>query len=324
MDIRQLKYFVTIVDSGSLSKAAEILCVAQPSLSQQMSGLEVELKTQLLLRSSQGVKPTEAGKILYRRARTMLREMDHLRQEVQAGSGGETGQVAVGLPTTVATVLALPLYTQIRSDYPGIHLKIFESMSGYLTELLANNRLDMGMLYRDTETRGVSVQPLFDEDLYVIGDCGLKLEAGATACPMHLLDSVPLVLPSSSQGLRLLVERSFAREGQQLNVVADIDSLPTLIAIANSGSACTILPASAVINRQDLVRPTLRRLIEPGMRRPISLCRPNAVPINSASTVVYQVIIELVERMVREGTWTGVSLRADSAPQGEAAPGAVL
>jgi len=59
MDIRQLKYFVAIVDCGSLSKAAEQLCVAQPSLSQQIAGLEAELKAMLLLRSHQGVQPTE-------------------------------------------------------------------------------------------------------------------------------------------------------------------------------------------------------------------------------------------------------------------------
>ncbi|WP_414695549.1 LysR family transcriptional regulator [Paraburkholderia sp.] len=74
MDIRQLKYFVAIVDCGSLSKAAEQLCVAQPSLSQQVAGLETELKTTLLLRSHQGVQPTEASRALYLRARDVLRQ----------------------------------------------------------------------------------------------------------------------------------------------------------------------------------------------------------------------------------------------------------
>lgn len=309
MDIRQLRYFVTIIDSGSLSKAAEKLCVAQPALSQQMTGLEFDLKTQLLLRSSQGVRPTEAGKALYRHARAVLRQIEQAREDVRLGSVGESGQVAVGLPTSVANLLAIPLFKRIRAEYPGIHLQIFESESGYLAELLANGRLDMSVLFRNTETRGMSVQHLLDEDLFVFGDIGVP-EAGArTDCPMRLLQGVPMALPSSNQGLRLLIERSFAREGLQLNVIADIDSLPTIKGAAQEGLACTILPSSSLTPHDRAHGPAIRRLVDPGIRRPVGLCWPNSLPRISAALVVHQVIVQLVVQMVNDHTWTGVTLK---------------
>src|SRR5271156_217894 len=79
MDVRQLKYFVGIVDAGSFSKASQKLFVAQPSLSQQIANLEFELDTKLLLRSAQGIMPTAAGSVLYRHARQILRQMDRIR-----------------------------------------------------------------------------------------------------------------------------------------------------------------------------------------------------------------------------------------------------
>jgi LysR family nitrogen assimilation transcriptional regulator len=118
MDVRQLRYFVSIVDAGSLSKAAQKLFIAQPSLSQQIAGLEIELKTKLLLRSAQGVMPTTAGSVLYRHARLVLRQMEQIRADVRDDSGGEAGTVAVGLPTSIAAILATPLLCASANGFP--------------------------------------------------------------------------------------------------------------------------------------------------------------------------------------------------------------
>ena len=96
MDIRQLRYFVGIIEYGSLGKAAEKLYVAQPSLSQQIAKLEGDLGLTLLVRSPQGVKPTAAGQALYRHARLVIRQMEQLRQEVCEGTGAESGTVSPG------------------------------------------------------------------------------------------------------------------------------------------------------------------------------------------------------------------------------------
>ena len=157
MDLRQLRFFACIVECGSLSKAAEQLYITQPSLSLQIRTLEADLKTQLLLRSARGVRPTEAGKILYQHARAVSRNIEKINQEIKYRINSETGLVAVGLPTTIATVLAHSLFNRIHTKFPGIHLHIVETLSNYLNELLANERLDMAVLFRHMSTRGVFV-----------------------------------------------------------------------------------------------------------------------------------------------------------------------
>jgi len=308
MDIRQLKYFVAIVECGSLSKAAEKLSVAQPSLSQQVAGLEAELKAKLLLRSHQGVQPTEAGRTLYLRARDVIRQMAQIPLAVRV-NGMESGQVAIGLPTSVAVVFALPMFEYVRRHYPGIRLQIVEGMSGYLAELMANGRLDMAILFRETETRGVSVRPLFDENLFVFGR--IDGIGPAQDVPMRHLANVPMVLPSAANGLRVLIERAFAREGIDPDIVADIDSLPTMLAIARQEEVVTIVSSDA-FGRNTADQHLVHRLVDPEISRPVSLCVPNALPTSAVSLAIQKVVIRLVAELVASGVWSGVLHRNDA------------
>jgi LysR family nitrogen assimilation transcriptional regulator len=97
MNLRRLKYFVKIVDIGSLTQAAEVLHIAQPALSQQVATLEGELDQQLLIRTKRGVTPTEAGKILYTHARTILRQCEQAQLAVNNVGQTLRGQVSIGL-----------------------------------------------------------------------------------------------------------------------------------------------------------------------------------------------------------------------------------
>jgi LysR family nitrogen assimilation transcriptional regulator len=159
----------------------------------------------------------------------------------------------------------------------------------------------MAILFRQTPTRGVFVQPLFDEDLYVFGHTGSPKGGKGEGCPLRQLDGVPMVLPSNSP-FRLIIERSFMRAGLLLNVVADIDSLSTRMAIAQAGSACTILSSSYVwFHKVGKTHPSLtRRIVEPRMRRTVSLCWPNSLPPNPASIAVYRSVLELVRTIVSD------------------------
>jgi LysR family nitrogen assimilation transcriptional regulator len=235
--------------------------------------------------------------------------MEQLKQEVTKGVGAESGTVAVGLPTTMASVLAVPLFDRIQETYPGIRLQFFESMSGYLNELLANGRLDLAILFRESDTPGITALPVLDEALYLLGEPGGEVSARSTTCALSKLSGVRLVAPGVSNGLRLLLERIFSRESVDLNIIADIDSLPTMIAIAHSGKACTILPASAVAQWETARLPRMRRIVEPTIERPASICWPNGSPVHSATLAVRQTMIELISEQVARELWKGVTLR---------------
>lgn len=306
MELRHLKNFVAIVDSGSLSKAAARVFIAQPALSQQLVELERELGTQLLVRSRRGVVPTEAGKVLYRHARTMLRHVEQMREEVALPGAGEIGPVAVGLPSTMSHVLGVPLFERVRARHPGIRLHLFEAISGYVGELLGVGRLDLAIQFISTNTRDINVQPLLEEDLYLIGDAGLPAEQ--QECTLEELDGVPMVLSLNAQAIRMLVERNFAQTGLELNVVGDVDSVGTLVEIARTGTACTILLLSCLppgFNDDTLAT---RRLAAPGMRRSVAIAWSTVLPHTNAAAAVRRAIAELASELVGSGRWPGAQL----------------
>jgi len=311
MDLRAMRYFIAIVDQGSLTRAAEVVCVAQPALSQQLAALEKELGVPLVHRGAKGVRPTEAGRTLYRHARNILRQVEIAGAEARVAGTDVTGMVAIGLPTTAAAAFGMPLIRAVRARYPQIRLQLFESMSGYISELLDHNRLDFAILFRDVPSRAVELERLASESLYLVGTLPVtrgrakakakpRAQAGAEGATVAIkaLGELPLVLPSGSQGLREVVELAFAQAGVPLNVVADLDSLPFLLATAREGLACTILPASSLSDADSDVP---RHLIVPELRRTLSLCWPRALPRTSAAEAVAEGLRELVAERIAAG-----------------------
>jgi LysR family nitrogen assimilation transcriptional regulator len=147
MDLRQLKYFVQIAESGNFSRAAEVLGVAQPSLSQQMRNLEDELGVELLARHARGVTPTELGQQLCDHARRILLEVDRAKEALRSRSANPSGRVSVGLPTSACRGLSLSLFQALAERQPNITLHLVEAMTGYLDELIQAGRLDVALLY---------------------------------------------------------------------------------------------------------------------------------------------------------------------------------
>ena len=168
MDLRQLRYFTHIVESGSLSKASRQLFIAQPALSQQLAKLEDEVGKPLLMRSSRGVAPTENGLALYHHARFMLRQLDQAMSIARQESGAVHGMVSVGLPATTVAALGLPLVRRIRERYPSILLNVVEGMSGHLGQMMRTGQLDLAVLFSGDVASDVSVDLLLEEELFVM------------------------------------------------------------------------------------------------------------------------------------------------------------
>lgn len=128
MNFRRLKYFVKIVDIGSLTQAAEVLHIAQPALSQQVATLEGELNQQLLIRTKRGVTPTDAGKILYTHARAILRQCEQAQLAVHNVGQALSGQVSIGFaPGTAASSITMPLLQAVRAEFPEIVIYLHEN-----------------------------------------------------------------------------------------------------------------------------------------------------------------------------------------------------
>ncbi len=147
MDLRQLRYFVSIVDNGSMNKASRQLYIAQAALSQQLAKLESEVGKLLLHRSAKGVTPTENGLALYHHARFMLRQLDQALSVARQETGEAQGMVSVGLSPSTLSAIGLPLVERVRERHPNILLNVIEGLSGHLTHMMRRRQLDLAVLF---------------------------------------------------------------------------------------------------------------------------------------------------------------------------------
>lgn len=313
MELRQLKYFVRIVDLGSVSKAATHLCVAQPALSKQIAALEAELKATLLTRSVRGVTPTEAGLAFYRHAQTVLRELDRIPDEVRHASSSPVGVVSVGMPASTSNILAAPLVRAVRARLPNVRLKISEGASGHMEELLASGRLEMSLLFdRPRHSQKLQARPLLVEELFLVATP--ELDSGSGDIALAALAGYPLVLPNTSNATRQLVDASFAKAGVPMNVLVEVEATSSMKSIAMSGIAAAILSRSALFPDEQAPNLSVRRIVRPGLRRGLSLCTSRSAALSHGGQAVIEVIQETVRQLIRDGIWRGVSGARDARP----------
>lgn len=249
MDVRQLRYFVQIVECGSLSKASRQLLVAQPALSQQLAKLEDLVGKPLLHRSPKGVWPTENGQALYHHASFMLRQLDQALSIARSDVGAIHGMVSIGLAATTVSAIGLPLVRRIRERYPRVLLNVVEGMSGHIGQLMRLGQLDMAVLFNHDVARDLVVEPLMVEELFlIIPEHSEWVERGRISISLAEAAALPLILPTGSHGLRQRITAEFENRGLTANVVAEIDSLSLLMNCVHDGIGVTIKPMGAVMN----------------------------------------------------------------------------
>ena len=300
VNLRRLKYFVKIVDIGSLTQASEILHIAQPALSQQLATLEGEFQQQLLVRTKRGVTPTEAGKVLYRHAQIILRQFEQARSDVKNSGRVLSGQVSVGLaPGTAAAALALPLLKTVRARHPEIVLHLNENFGTTLSELVLNGKMDMAVLYGGGGLmQGLAFEPLLTEELFVVAPSGLLDRCDQIT--LAELRDVELLLPRSHNYLRKYVDEAFASLQMAPRVVAEIESAATLAAAVATGVGATVLPVSAARVVAASIQADLYRIVSPAIEVPLALCVSDRQPLSEPAQAVKAIVLELVDDLELE------------------------
>lgn len=293
MNLRRLKYFVKIVDIGSLTQAADILHIAQPALSQQLATLESEVKQQLLIRTKRGVTPTDAGKILYTHAQAILRQCEQAQSAIDGSAQLLSGTVSVGLaPGTAASQLALPLFKTVKQQHPGILLYYNENFGITLSELIMSGRMDMAVLYGNRQIHGLSFVPLMKEDLYLVSSSAKKPQGNTV--DLEQVAAKDLFLPQSYNFMRKMVDDAFAARGLTGRVVCEIESATTLTAAVASGYGATILPESAA---RTLLAPAgawMAKIVNPGIQAPLSFCSSDHLPLSQPAQAVKKILLALM------------------------------
>ncbi len=246
MDLKQLGYFVRVAELGSFTKAAAALNVAQPALSRQVRLLEVELRQNLLLRNGRGAVPTEAGQLLLEHGRGILHQVERAREELGLVRGTLAGRVAIGLPPSLARLVAVPLTRSFRQQLPQARLSITEGLSVSMQDALLNGRLDLALLYNAQPLPELDLQPLFDEELLLV-----QARSGAAAqppapLPLAELAQLPLLIPTRPNALRMHVEVELAKLGLRPRIALEIDGVSAILDLVADGLGCAVLSRHAV------------------------------------------------------------------------------
>lgn len=302
MDLRQLRYFLGVVQYGSIAKAADELHVAQSAVSLHLNRLETELGCELVHRTSRGIVPTEAGMRLAGRARSILYDVGAIPQEVRGMEAAPVGQVVVGMPTSLGIALTVPLALDVHRSYPLVRLRIAEGLSGHMSQWLGSGALDLALLFGSEAIPGVSKEFLGKEHLYLVGDEGTDCFSTDEKIPASDVFTLPLILPGRPHRLRAEVERAASEQGCKLNVIMEIDSLENIKALVAEGLGYTVL--SARVARHGSISSRLKycAIDSPAIERLIYLARSSNTPLTIAAKRVAALLSGMFTRWPHTAT----------------------
>ncbi|MFA7438533.1 LysR substrate-binding domain-containing protein [Castellaniella sp.] len=300
MNLRQLSYFIRVVELRNMTRAAETLHVAQPALSQQIAALEEETGVRLLIRGPRGVEPTNEGLLLYRQAQTILRQVESIHGILNRKVETVSGTVSVAMASSTGRMLALPLIRAVRQRYPAIELEIVDIPSADLTLMVEQGRVDLSLSPDQENASGLSVTPLVVEELLVLAHPSVTLPLEDLHIT-HLAD-IPLILPRPPNKLRMRIDYAFMNAHLRYHLLAQASTAAILVPAVRDGLAVTILPYSAAY--QEILAGTIvAYALTPRLSREISLCNSSTALERSAVRAVKGLIQSVARTLVQNGTW---------------------
>ncbi|EDU9096607.1 tricarballylate utilization LysR family transcriptional regulator TcuR [Salmonella enterica] len=307
MELRQLRYFVRIIETGSMGSAAQDLDIGVSALSQQMSRLENELAIRLLQRTSRGVTPTNAGLAFYSQAQLALRHADDAI--LAAREARRSGHVSVGMAPSTASILGIPFIHAMQENYADVRLHVVESLSGNLERMINTRQIDLAVVFQKDKILRWSARPILEEQLFLIGSHALLAALPDNPITPEQLAGIPLIMPSQGHGLRGRLDAVCQEHALNVEIVAEIDGLALLMRAVRDGLGATLQPGAAISH---LDNDALRVI---GVHNPV-LSRPNFLvslsddELTPAGLAARVVLTKVMRQLVDAGEWPGATLYA--------------
>lgn len=243
---RSLRYLIAVAEHHSFTRAAEVLYISQPTLSQQIKQLEELLDVQLLDRSGRTVRLTAAGEIYLHHARRALGEMDAGKRAVHELQNLSRGSLRLGM-TPITDYLAIPLLDHFNARYPGITVSTLEMPQNDMEAALAEDRVDLGIAFGNMPSIGahsdeIDTHILFMETLNLAVGKNHPLAGQQGPLSGQALQQEPLVLFNTNYALRRQVDRYCLQYNLTPPIAMETTSLSVIIEIVRLGRLATILP----------------------------------------------------------------------------------
>ncbi|HEX6352391.1 LysR family transcriptional regulator [Actinophytocola sp.] len=269
MEIRQLRYLVTIVETGGFTRAAERVHVAQPGVSSQIRLLERELGQELLDRSGRAVRLTDAGAAVLPHARAALRAIDDLRDVADEMAGLVRGRVRLGMVTSCGVPDMPALLERFRRDYPGIDITLVEHNSHALVDQLRDGTLDVALIaLTRNDPEGLELAVIADEPIVAVVAYGEPLSdqkrVTLGALEEHTLISMPV-----GSGMRSVLDEACTAAGVRPRIGLEATNPAMLAQLAARGLGVAIVPESTAREHDDVLH--MVKIVQPALRGRLAL-----------------------------------------------------
>jgi LysR family hydrogen peroxide-inducible transcriptional activator len=284
--IKQLRYLITLSETLSFTKAAELCFVGQSTLSAGLKELEDSLGVQLVERDKHSVSMTPIGRGVVERAKRLIVQADDLVDFVEGAAGSMEGVIKLGVIPTIAPFLLPSFLPKIREQYPNLKVALREDLSANLIDKLNRHELDFALIALPYDTEGFLVKELFDDAFWLIGnehDPALQDEE------IHLTNKLTdrILLLEEGNCLRDHTLKACKRVNLASHEGIEATSVLTLVQMVESGLGIALLPGMAVkfglLKQTNLIA---KPLSSPSPKRKIALlARPSTARIEEFNTL---------------------------------------
>ena len=339
MDLRALRYFIAVIEAGSLSRAAHSLYVAQPALTAQIKKLEAELGAQLLERSHAGVSPTPAGTQLYEDARRLLSDAEAMRERIKRLPQGIEGSVTIAVPFLLTTLLLGPVIARLQAEHPRVRVFVLDGLSLSVHKAMQEGRADIGILVDTPSAPELVCTPMAEEAMYI---CGQDLDgtvsrqlipsaSGLPTLPFAEAAALPLVLQPRRYAIRQTVEAAADELGLRLNIVHEHDSARVIRSLDHCGAGFTFTPACTLadvppwqLQHAELLGTpqaqqaaqagnwVIAQVVQPELPRHYTLAMQARRAADPAAQAVAQALLNHARALMAQGVWRARDAQAVS------------
>lgn len=306
ISLRQLRYFVAVASTGSFTAAAERLNVSQPAIGIQVKQLEERLGLALFERHSRGVELTEAGEVYLAYAENALNTLEEAEYALQDFREGGPARIRIGVTPTIERTLLPLLFFESRSPDVALKIQLSAGLSDNLLDEIQEGTLDCGFCYDPHSDQGVTLIPLYREDLHLVGPAAVVGETGDPIA-FRELERMPLVLSPHPNRLRRQIETVGRDAGISIAPEMEFSLAGLKHELLLHYQYCALSPYGLFlkdIQSGDLVA---RRVIDPPVPRVMHFVVSRKLPATVAQRL-QKVVMKLIGQVMEDGAmrWTEI------------------
>jgi len=242
MELRLLKTFKAVAETGSFTQAGRRVNLSQAAVSMHIKALEEELGAKLFARANKKVSLTHVGQVLLRHAALILKSHDDARTEIMKLTSSERSSLRIGTASTMISIHPLPeILTELKKRYPLLDLTVFSGTSDAIVRRILDNHLDVGLISLPVEAEDIETEPLYGDKLVVIVAPTHSLAQARQVTAIQLA-AEPLILGERGGNTRRLIDLFFEQAGVKPRIVMELDRAEAIKKMVEGGFGASILP----------------------------------------------------------------------------------